>query len=73
MKKAFSIILSLLLLCSLAVTAMAAGETVVYTSDSSFVAGGTVKVNEQKTMQNIMDFCSFTFTVPPATKLLSDV
>ena len=55
MKKAFSIILSLLLLCSLAVPAMAAGETVVYTSDSSFVAGGTVKVNEQKTEQNIMD------------------
>ena len=55
MKKAFSIILSLLLLCSLAVPAMAAGETVVYTSDSSFVAGGTVKVNEQKTKQNIMD------------------
>ena len=55
MKKAFSIILSLVLLCSLAVPAMAAGETVVYTSDSSFVAGGTVKVNEQKTQQNIMD------------------
>ena len=55
MKKAFSIILSLLLLCSLAVPVMAAGETVVYTSDSSFVAGGTVKVNEQKTKQNIMD------------------
>ena len=55
MKKAFSIILSLVLLCSLAVPAMAAGETVVYTSDSSFVAGGTVKVNEQKTKQNIMD------------------
>ena len=55
MKKAFSIILSLLLLCSIAVPAMAAGETVVYTSDSSFVAGGTVKVNEQKTKQNIMD------------------
>lgn len=55
MKKAFSIILSLVLLCSLAVPAMAAGETVVYTSDSSFVAGGTVKVNEQKTKQNIID------------------
>ena len=55
MKKAFSIILSLLLLCSIAVSAMAAGETVVYTSDSSFVAGGTVKVNEQKTKQNIMN------------------
>ena len=55
MKKAINIILSLVLLCSLAVPVMAAGETVVYTSDSSFVAGGTVKVNEQKTMQNIMD------------------
>lgn len=55
MKKAINIILSLVLLCSLAVPAMAAGETVVYTSDSSFVAGGTVKVNEQKTKQNIMD------------------
>ena len=39
MKKAFSIILSLVLLCSLAVPAMAANEPVVYTSDSSFVAG----------------------------------
>ena len=48
MKKAFSIILSLVPLCSLAVSAMAATEPVVYTSDSSFVAGGTVKVNEQK-------------------------
>lgn len=55
MKKAINIILSLVLLCSLAVPVMAAGETVVYTSDSSFVAGGTVKVNEQKTKQNIMD------------------
>ena len=55
MKKAINIILSLVLLCSLAVPVMAAGETVVYTSDSSFVVGGTVKVNEQKTMQNIMD------------------
>jgi len=55
MKKAFSIILSLVLLCSLAVPAMAATEAVVYTSDTSFVVGGTVKVNEQKTQQNIMD------------------
>ena len=55
MKKAINIILSLVLLCSIGVPAMAAGETVVYTSDSSFVAGGTVKVNEQKTKQNIMD------------------
>lgn len=43
------------MICSLAVPAMAATEPVVYTSDSSFVAGGTVKVNEQKTQQNIMD------------------
>ena len=55
MKRAFSFLLIALLLCSLAVHATAAGETVVYTSDSSFVAGGTVKVNEQKTKQNIMD------------------
>ena len=55
MKKTITFILSLVFLCSLAVPAMAAGETVVYTSDSSFVAGGTVKVNEQKTKQNIMD------------------
>lgn len=55
MKKAINIILSLVLLCSLAVPAMAANEVVAYTSDSSFVAGGTVKVNEQKTKQNIMD------------------
>lgn len=55
MKKAINIILSLVLLCSIAVPAMAANEAVVYTSDSSFVAGGTVKVNEQKTKQNIMD------------------
>ena len=55
MKKAITFILSLVFLCSLAVPAMAAGETVVYMSDSSFVAGGTVKVNEQKTKQNIMD------------------
>lgn len=55
MKRAFSFLLIALLLCSLAVPATAAGETVVYTSDSSFVAGGTVKVNEQKTKQNIMD------------------
>lgn len=34
---------------------MAATEPAVYTSDSSFVDGGTVKVNEQKTKQNIMD------------------
>lgn len=54
MKQAIAFILSLVLLCSLAVPAMAAaGEAIVYTSDSSFVAGGTVKVDKEKTMANI--------------------
>lgn len=55
MRKLLTFILTLVMICSLAVPAMAATEPVVYTSDSSFVAGGTVKVNEQKTKQNIMD------------------
>ena len=55
MRKLLTFILTLAMICSLAVPAMAANEAVVYTSDSSFVAGGTVKVNEQKTKQNIMD------------------
>ena len=55
MKKAFSIILSLVLLCSLAVPATAANATVVFTSDSSFTAGSTVKVDDLKTRQNIID------------------
>ena len=55
MKKLLTFILTLVMIFSLAVPAMAATEPVVYTSDSSFVAGGTVKVNEQKTKQNIMD------------------
>ena len=55
MRKILTFILTLVMICSLAVPVMAANEPVVYTSDSSFVAGGTVKVNEQKTQQNIMD------------------
>ena len=55
MKKLIALLLLAALVAMLAIPAMAANEVVVYTSDSSFVAGGTVKVNEQKTMQNIMD------------------
>lgn len=55
MRKILTFILTLVMICSIAVPAMAANEVVAYTSDSSFVAGGTVKVNEQKTEQNIMD------------------
>ena len=55
MIKLLTFILTLVMIFSLAVPAMAATKPVVYTSDSSFVAGGTVKVNEQKTKQNIMD------------------
>ena len=55
MRKLLTFILTLVMICSLAVPAMAANEAVVYTSDSSFVAGGTVKVNKLKTQQNIMD------------------
>ncbi len=55
MKKAISILLSLLFICAFAVPVMAADEAVVFTSNSSFVVGGTVKVDELKTQQNIMD------------------
>ena len=55
MMKLLTFILTLVMIFSLAVPAMASNEAVVYTSDSSFVAGGTVKVDQMNTQQNIMD------------------
>ena len=55
MKRIIYLLLSVVLLLAFAVPTMAAGEAVVYTSKSSFTVGGTVKIDEMKTKQNIMD------------------
>lgn len=54
MKKVFSFVLIALLLCSFTVPVMAEDGVVAFTTDSSFTVGGTVKVDESKTIENIM-------------------
>lgn len=55
MKKLTVLVLCLLFMNALTLSAMAAEEAVAFSSDSSFVAGGTVKVDDMKTRHNIMD------------------
>jgi len=55
MKKTICLILSVLLFFSLAIPAMAADVAVAFTSDSGFTVGDTVKVDDLKTRQNIID------------------
>lgn len=53
MKKILSLVLIAVILTVLAVPVSAADMQVCFTSDSSFVAGGTVKVDKYKTMDSI--------------------
>ncbi len=54
MKKIISVILTAVFILSFAAVAFAsAGEAIAFTSDSSFTAGGTVKVDIQKTGANV--------------------
>jgi len=55
MKKAICVLFSLLLLCAFALPVSAAEEALVYTADSVFSVGGTVRVDEVKTRQKIME------------------
>ncbi len=55
MKKLISALLLAALMAMLVIPAIAADEVVAYTGNSNFDVGGTVKVDEMKTEQAIMD------------------
>ena len=55
MKRLLSFAICILLLVGLTVPAMATGMKVVFTSNSSFVAGGTVSVDVLATQRSILD------------------
>ena len=52
MKRVMSIALCLVLVLSLAAPVLAAEPKIIFTSDSSFEAGGTVTVDEYKTLES---------------------
>ena len=53
MRRLFSAFLCLALVLSLALPVMAAEPKIIFTSDSSFEAGGTVTVDEYKTLESV--------------------
>ena len=58
MRRLLSWILCLALVLSLSVPVMAAGPEIVFTSDSSFQAGGTVTVDKNRTLESVYNYGS---------------
>ena len=58
MRRLLSWILCLALMLSLSVPVMAAGPEIVFTSDSSFQAGGTVTVDKNRTLDSVYNYGS---------------